>query len=147
METGGTCVPPVGPFLVAAAAGNPARASVDAAPLLEARRAIHRLLGARLERHAGDPAAARANRVEHLAWAARRAALAETSAGGVRAALALGPACSAAVRAAGWLAEAPACVEVLLASSKSKTLAAIAASQSNVTRHLVDGSLGTNQPE
>src|SRR5439155_5079766 len=98
-----------------------------------------------LERHAGNAAAARADRLEHLAWAARCAAGLIATTGRIGTSLALGSPRCAAVRAAGRLGEPAAGIEVLLTSGKGETLAAVAAGQSHVTRHLVDGSLGTNQ--
>src|ERR687888_2299729 len=98
--------------LVPPAAGVPA-ASVATA-LLEAVRAIHRLVAARLERHLGFLAATRTGGAEHLA---RRPA--STVGGPVateRPALPLGLAGGATVRAAARLAEAAAGIEILLAA-------------------------------
>src|SRR5947209_1744879 len=131
-----------------APAGEAARAGVGAAALLEARRTVHGLVRAGLEGHAGDAAAARADSLEHLARATRRAArlVATTSiTGRVGTPVALSSARGAAVRAAGRLGEPAAGIEVLLTSGKGETLAAVAAGQNHVTRHVVDGSLGTNQ--
>src|SRR6476469_4347733 len=108
-----------GPRLVsvAPAAGVAAAAGIRAAPLLEARRAIHGLIRARLERHAGNIAAASAHGLVHLPRCARCTALVAT-AGGVRAPVALGTPRRAAVRATRWLAESAAGIEVLLAGGK-----------------------------
>jgi len=129
--------------LVAAAARDPTTAGVGATALLETRRAVHGLVRSGLERHAGDVAAAAAHGFEHLAWRARCAAVV-AAAGGVRATVALGTPRRAAVRAARWLGESAAGIEVLLPGGKGETLATIAAGQCHVARHLVDGSLETN---
>src|SRR5579864_4291708 len=112
--------------LVATATSESAATRVGATPLLEAGRTVDGLVRARLERHAGDVAAAGADGFVHLAWGARRAALVATT-GGIRATIALCTPRSAAVRAARWLAESAAGVEVLLTGGKGKTLATIAA--------------------
>src|SRR3954469_4879088 len=59
-----------------AARGAGGRELAVAALLLEAARAVHRLVAPRLERHARDAAALAAHRLEHLAGAARGAAAA-----------------------------------------------------------------------
>ena len=128
-------------WLVAPPSGEAPAASVRASPLLKASRAVHRLVSARLEGHAGDVAATCAHGLVHLPRLTRCTALVAT-AGGVRASIAFGPPRSAAIWAARWLAESPAGIEVLLAGGKGKTLATIAAGQCHVARHVVDGSLG-----
>ena len=131
--------------LVATSAASVAScACVGAAALLETGRAIHRLIGAWLKRHAGDIATTCADRLVHLAWGPRRGALI-TTAGGIRASLTLGTPCSAAIRAPSRLAESAAGIKILLAGGKGETLATVAAGQSHVARHLVDGSLRTNK--
>src|SRR5687768_3204527 len=109
--------------LVAPSPGE-ATARARATPLLETRRAVHRLVGAGLERHAGNPAAARAHRLEHLPRSARGATVVATR---VPTTIALGSACSAAVATSCRLTKATARVEVLLAAGERKPLAAIAA--------------------
>jgi hypothetical protein len=109
--------------------------SIGAASLLEARRTVHGLFGARLEGHAGDVAAARADRLVHLAWRAGCSAVVPT--GRIRAPLSLGAPRLAAIRATGRLAEPAARIEVLLAARESKCLPAIAAGQRHIARHLV----------
>lgn len=97
-----------------------------------------------MERHAGDCATTGADCLVHLAWRARRAALVAPRSR-IRTAVALSSARSAAIWAASWLAESTAGIEVLLAGGKAKTLATIAAGQCHVARHVVDGSLETNE--
>ena len=118
--------------LVPAAACETAGARVGATALLEAGRAVDRLIRAWLERHAGDIAAAGADSLVHLARGAWCAALVAT-ASGIRAPLALGTPRCAAVWTARWLAESTAGVEILLARGKGETLAAVAAGQCDVT--------------
>lgn len=89
-------------------------------------------------------AAARADGLVHLARCAWCAALVATTSG-IRSTLPIGSPCSTAIRAASGLAESAAGIEVLLAGGKGKTLATIAAGQSHVARHVVDGSLKTNK--
>jgi hypothetical protein len=130
--------------LIATAACEAPTASIGAAALLEAGRAVHRLIRTRLERHAGDVAAARADCLVHLSRGAGCAAVV-TATGGIRPAITLSSPRSAAIRAASRLAESTAGIEILLAGGKGKTLATIAAGQSHVARHVVDGSLKTNR--
>ncbi len=128
-------------WLVATPARVATAAGIRPSPLLEAGRAVHRLVRARLERHAGNVPATGAHRFVHLPRCARCTALVAT-AGGIRTTIALGPPRGAAIWAARWLAESAAGVEILLAGGKGETLATIAAGQCHVARHVVDGSLG-----
>jgi len=98
-----------------------------------------------LEWHAGDAATTGAHGFVHLArspgCAALVAGVAATTTARIRATISLGSPRSAAVRASGRLAKSTACIEILLAGGKGKTLATIAAGQCHVARHVVDGSL------
>jgi hypothetical protein len=90
--------------------------------LLETVAAVHWLVTARLERHFGRAATARACRGEHLALAAAKAAPALTATTGCAAGLASRSAIGATV---GLVLKALLCVEFLLACSKCKLRAAI----------------------
>ena len=131
-------------YLVAAPPRVTTATGIRSPPLLEAGRAVDRLVGARLERHAGNVAAAGAHGLIHLPRCTGCTALVAT-AGGVRTAIALGASRCAAIWAARWFAESAAGIKVLLAGGKGETLATVAAGQCHVARHLVDGSLRTNK--
>ena len=135
----GVCCPERGlalvaiPPAVAVAAGSIARP----APLLEARRAIHRLVVAGLKRYLGGLTAARARHLEHLT----RATCVGRPSGPITAVrrrpapVTLRLAAGATIGTPTRLAEASAGVEVLLATGERECLAAVAAGQSGISRH------------